>query len=434
MGRKPIFALSLFVLLSSLLYVRFNPVEVNAPNGYPIHNVDTGLNYATIQEAINAPETLNGHAILVDAGTYYEHIRMNKSLTLFGENRNTTIIDGGETGEVVTIATSSTTISGFTIRGYLSVICLQRAENNHIHGNIITSNVEPAYGDGIWLWSDNNTVYNNIITNKWAGVYVASRNNNTIHSNTMSDNEIGILLNFAEHNVIYGNNIIGNHKGIRLWHCNNNTIYHNNLLDNGKNVYVVRASPPLPDGSFDTWDNGYPSGGNYWSDYEGIDSNDDGIGDTPYIIDENNRDNYPLMAPYISLAQMRVLYYELLEKYNKLLADFDILTSLYQELLMAYSSLLGNYSQLLERHDIFNASYQEHLSDYSELQANYTSLLANYNNLQASYNELKSGQEAIINELNNIRNLMYVFISTTVIFIIATVYLATKTKVFKAKT
>jgi hypothetical protein len=48
-----------------------------------------------------------------------------------------------------------------------------------------------------------------------------------------------------------------------------------------------------------TWDDGYPSGGNYWSDYNGYDSDHDGIGDTPYFIDENNTDHYPLMVQYV---------------------------------------------------------------------------------------------------------------------------------------
>ena len=44
-----------------------------------------------------------------------------------------------------------------------------------------------------------------------------------------------------------------------------------------------------------TWNKG--TKGNFWDNYTGIDNNGDGIGDTPYIIDENNQDNYPLMAP-----------------------------------------------------------------------------------------------------------------------------------------
>ena len=45
------------------------------------------------------------------------------------------------------------------------------------------------------------------------------------------------------------------------------------------------------------WDNG--SQGNYWSNYTGTDNNGDGIGDTPYLVYENNQDNYPLMNPII---------------------------------------------------------------------------------------------------------------------------------------
>jgi len=69
---------------------------------------------------------------------------------------------------------------------------------------------------------------------------------------------------------------------------NNNVFYHNNIITN--TIQIVSFNSP------NTWDNG--SKGNYWSDYNGTDGNGDSIGDTPYVIDENNQDNYPLMSPW----------------------------------------------------------------------------------------------------------------------------------------
>jgi len=51
-------------------------------------------------------------------------------------------------------------------------------------------------------------------------------------------------------------------------------------------------------GFTNVWDDGYPSGGNYWSDYNGTDSTGDGIGDTAYVVDANNTDHYPLIGMF----------------------------------------------------------------------------------------------------------------------------------------
>jgi nitrous oxidase accessory protein NosD len=72
----------------------------------------------------------------------------------------------------------------------------------------------------------------------------------------------------------------------------NNTFYHNNFVNNKKSVDLV--TDQIVRGNF--WDDGKE--GNYWDDYNGTDSGKDGIGDTPYVINENNQDRYPLMAPF----------------------------------------------------------------------------------------------------------------------------------------
>jgi hypothetical protein len=105
----------------------------------------------------------------------------------------------------------------------------------------------------------------------------------------------------SEYNSIVSNNILLNEEvGVMLDMCEGggefNIIHHNNFLNN-KEKQAFELGGPI-----NIWDNGYPSGGNYWSDYTGEDNNGDGIGDTPYEIPEGtNEDRYPLMYPWEEL-------------------------------------------------------------------------------------------------------------------------------------
>jgi hypothetical protein len=109
---------------------------------------------------------------------------------------------------------------------------------------------------------------------------------------------------------------------IHLYSPSNNTIYHNNFIGN-----AFQAST---DGSPNTWDNGYPSGGNYWSDYNGTDlhsgpcqnvTGSDGIGDTPYAIGANNMDDYPLMGVFSDFNVARGVDVQVVS--NSTVSDFQ---------------------------------------------------------------------------------------------------------------
>jgi hypothetical protein len=134
------------------------------------------------------------------------------------------------------------------------------------------------------------------------GIYVGGSNNTVTGNYIIGTNGTAISLPFSSKGIIVGNMIADNKVGIYTLEIfsqgeiHNNRIYHNNFINNTENVQNEMIPEGFDDaGAVNIWDNG--TAGNYWSDYNGTDNNGDGVGDTPYIIDEENRDNYPLMEP-----------------------------------------------------------------------------------------------------------------------------------------
>jgi parallel beta-helix repeat protein len=204
-------------------------------------------------------------------------------------------------------SSSGCSISGNNITNNYYGIRLDGSSNSSVSGNNITANNKgPGQNTGVGIWlrssSNSNSISgNNITANNWEGIRLYESSSNSISGNNIANNRCGIYLyGSSNYNSISGNNITNKDYGIRLDGSSINLIYHNNFIDNTKQVSSY--------GSVNFWGVGYPMGGNYWSDYTGVDlysgpyqneTGSDGMGDTPYIIDAGNQDNYPLMNPYV---------------------------------------------------------------------------------------------------------------------------------------
>jgi len=341
MLKRIVFRIMLTSLWISMLNLTLNIQPANAKP----RTIMVPDQYLTIQAAINAANP--GDTIHVGRGIYYENVRVNKTVSLIGENKLNTIIDGmGYTAVVV--EADKVYVSGFTIRGskhpLTAGIIIWESSNVTVAGNeildnwyvgilshashaIIVSNNVSASGKicGIALYYCGNVTFiGNYISGTEYGIHLERSNNITFIGNCMTRNykcainidwwsngnflvgnnitdshNYGVRLFHSSNNNLYGNNIKDNRFGIYLNSSSNNKIYHNNFINNGQQVFS--------EDSINNWDDEYPSGGNYWSDYNGTDlysgpyqniTGSDGIGDTPYVIDANNIDHYPLMKPW----------------------------------------------------------------------------------------------------------------------------------------
>ena len=305
-------------------------------------------NYTNIQEAVN--NASDGDTIFVydDGSPYYSSwdyfaLSISKRINLIGENKETTIIDGGGEENVIDINADGVMISGFTIQNSekntdwetYAGINLGNVENckvfnNHIINNyigikigdnsvnnmIIDNNIlKNQVGVSLSASSKNNLIKNNnISSNKEQGIQIWSSDSNEIENNAILNNKIGIETSYSDHNKISGNQVFTNEYGIwltkssyaneivknnissnsntglRILDSTDNIIYHNNFLNNHEQVY---------DRDDDNIWNNENNEGNYWSDYQGLDNGKDsrkrgdGIGDTN--LPHNGYDNYPFM-------------------------------------------------------------------------------------------------------------------------------------------
>jgi parallel beta-helix repeat protein len=168
--------------------------------------------------------------------------------------------------------------------------------------SIISNQFSNCYRAISFQASFDNTVENNSILHAYTGILLQESYENGIKNNAISNclTSTITISSSSRRNLIVANTLSSSERGMTIdFGSNSNIFFHNTLMNNG-----VQVSSNLAE---NTWDNGYPSGGNYWSDhtppdlYSGLyqnQSGSDGIMDTAYTIDANNQDNYPLTKPY----------------------------------------------------------------------------------------------------------------------------------------
>ncbi len=316
MTRKP--ALQRFLSITTfLLILSMSLYTARSINPIPqqIISVDPNGNgnYTSIQDAITHASATD--IIQIQPGTYHEYaITIDKKIDLIGTDTNTCIINCNENQGFI-IQSSFVTISHLQITNTKeSAISIQPGCNGC---NISYCDISPINsGNGIDILSSYNTISHCNIEGvtqtgqalKIQGIYntiddctlqhfsngillIDQATNNNIMNCNIFDNENAIDIRMkSNNNVITNCNIYSNLQGIKIWqNSNNNTVYLNNMFKNDNNAI---------DEATNQWDNG--SQGNYWDFYLGIDANQDGIGDTPFIIADQSADRFPYMTMFLA--------------------------------------------------------------------------------------------------------------------------------------
>jgi parallel beta-helix repeat protein len=231
----------------------------------------------------------------VTANIYNPIVVVRDNIVIDGANHDLQGTDEYDSRGIDLTGRSNVTITNMKIKNFEYGVYLSSASNNVLSQNDFTNNY-----CAIWIVAssnDNIVSGNNIENNEMYGIWLKGSSNNEISENELtSHGNYTIYIRASNYTTFSANYIADNNLGVFFYEASDNILYHNNFVNNVNSF-----------SSFDStnaWDNGYPSGGNYWSDYgerypDAGELESSGIWNTPYVIDENNQDNYPLINPWV---------------------------------------------------------------------------------------------------------------------------------------
>jgi parallel beta-helix repeat protein len=255
---------------------------------------------------IGTTNTVNGKPVyyIIDASNTVYDAGTNAGTLYLINCENVTVKDLNLTDNGCGIFLWNTTgskIENVSVSENAYGINMRNSRNNTFSQNYIADN---QYG--VWIKNSNSSSihHSNVTSNQW-GILMNNSALNRIFRNCISSNMAdGIYLEHAHNNTIIENTIAENGEllfpetpiyfGVKLQNSANNTIYHNNFIDNWGQAEAISSDN-------NTWDNGWPSGGNYWNDHSNIDLNSDAIANDVYVIHYPNVDAYPLTGMFFIL-------------------------------------------------------------------------------------------------------------------------------------